>query len=248
MSAPTEHRGTRVPTTTRGTPIAGVTTIAGVTMIAAAVVTVAAVVAAGVWWLSDGPTAADVAALDWILEHRSSAWTGAATAISDAFAYIGTAVISVVVAVVILADSRDVRRAVTVPLAWVVGVAVTALIKTGVGRARPPLADRLSVEQSFSYPSGHTAVTAVVLLTLATVVIASHRQRLGLWATALLVTAVVGATRIYLGVHWLTDVMAGMLLGAALSALVTVLVAAAAPRARGGRGAEAGCGSQQTDR
>lgn len=101
------------------------------------------------------------------------------------------------------------------------GVAVT-LVKALVGRARPELVERLMVEASNSFPSGHAANSAIVYLTLATLlfpVVQEARMRAFVLGAALLVTLMVGVSRVYLGVHWPSDVLAGWAFGSAWALL-----------------------------
>lgn len=92
---------------------------------------------------------------------------------------------------------------------------VSTVTKIVVGAERPPAAGQLLAETDHSFPSGHVTGT-VALLGILAVVIGRRRgctaQLLGLTAVAGLVVA---ATRLYLGVHWLTDVVGGALLGSA---------------------------------
>ncbi|MQA87204.1 MAG: phosphatase PAP2 family protein [Streptosporangiales bacterium] len=96
-----------------------------------------------------------------------------------------------------------------------------------VGRARPPAVVLAQLPDSPAFPSGHAATSAVfagVVYLLA----APHLTRRGrrtLAVAALCYTFVVGLSRVYLGVHWFTDVVAGWALGA----FVVGLLAALAP-------------------
>jgi len=91
------------------------------------------------------------------------------------------------------------------------------------GRARPAGA-ALFNEKTFSFPSGHAATSAAVMVTLCYVL---ARERIISWPAAILiggiVPLVIGLTRLYLDVHWATDVVGGWTVGlfvAAMSAAV----------------------------
>lgn len=119
------------------------------------------------------------------------------------------------------------------------GVAVLGLgellrgaLVNGIHRHRPPPADWVVTVSGYAMPSGHTtasAITAVVLTVgLARAVRGPARPVLlaipGLWALS------VGASRVYLGVHWLTDVVAGWLLATVWTALLGLLLLATRAR------------------
>ncbi|MHB8669613.1 MAG: bifunctional DedA family/phosphatase PAP2 family protein [Acidimicrobiales bacterium] len=111
------------------------------------------------------------------------------------------------------------------------GAALLArVVKALVGRPRPPA--RLAVEHfgGSSFPSGHATqvVAAWGALAFVLAVGASWPRRVALWSAAVLVGLVVGISRLYLGAHWLSDVVGGWALGAVWLLLV-LLVAHAAP-------------------
>ena len=97
------------------------------------------------------------------------------------------------------------------------GTLLVTLVKALVGRTRPAVTDHLVQVYDASFPSGHAANSASVYLTLAllTLQITQGRavRRYILAATALLVVAI-GCSRVYLGVHWPSDVLAGWTFGA----------------------------------
>ncbi|MGW2118751.1 phosphatase PAP2 family protein [Streptomyces zhihengii] len=112
--------------------------------------------------------------------------------------------------------------AVWVAGASALGAALQQAMKALVGRDRPQWPDPVDTAQFAAYPSGH-AMTAA--LTCGLVLWLLHRDGVGgrgwAWAVALATVSVagVGFTRVYLGVHWPSDVLGGWLLGAAVVAV-----------------------------
>lgn len=106
--------------------------------------------------------------------------------------------------------------------ASLVGAAVQQMLKALVGRQRPVWAEPVDTAHYAAFPSGH-AMTAAVTCGLLLWLLARSGAGPGLRRTAALLAVVsvlgVGFTRLYLGVHWLTDVLAGWLLGICLVAV-----------------------------
>jgi membrane-associated phospholipid phosphatase len=101
-------------------------------------------------------------------------------------------------------------------LVMVGALALDNLVKPLVGRPRPIL-DQLVGARGASFPSGHATATTALLLALG-YYLASGRApgvRKWIWATALLGSVLMAVTRVYLGVHWPTDAIAGIVFGAA---------------------------------
>lgn len=98
------------------------------------------------------------------------------------------------------------------------GVAISQGLKQLFGRERPDLVYRAVEAANPSFPSGHAMLSAVVFLTLGALAARfAPRKRVKALAlaAAVLLSLLVGASRIYLGVHWTSDVLAGWSLGAA---------------------------------
>jgi undecaprenyl-diphosphatase len=101
---------------------------------------------------------------------------------------------------------------ISILLAWL----TMESLKLVYQRERPSVVPRMTYEQSLSLPSGHSMMSMVVFLTLACVYAqrTSHRSvRVYYFALALLLALLIGYTRVYLGVHHPSDVLAGWLLG-----------------------------------
>lgn len=113
------------------------------------------------------------------------------------------------------------RIALFVLLAIGGGLLMTLALKSGFDRPRPDLVSHGSMVYTSSFPSGHSMLSAVVYLTggaLLAVVHSARRTRIYLIGCAVLATLLVGVSRVYLGVHWPSDVLAGWAAGAAWAA------------------------------
>ena len=102
------------------------------------------------------------------------------------------------------------------------GAILSALPKLGFDRPRPDLVAHLSHAYSSSFPSGHAMLSAVTYLTLGVLLARAHERRrtkIIVMTYGVTLTVLIGLSRIYLGVHWPTDVMAGWALGAAWAAV-----------------------------
>lgn len=116
---------------------------------------------------------------------------------------------------------------------WVAATSLFATLlqqglKSAVGRERPRWPDPVDSAHYAAFPSGH-AMTAMVSCGLLLWLLHRHGVRQQVWRVALAVAWVsvigVGVTRLYLGVHWMSDVLEGWLLGAAVVAFSTVVFA-----------------------
>ncbi|MGJ6979865.1 phosphatase PAP2 family protein [Aestuariimicrobium soli] len=162
--------------------------------------------------------------LTWSVDHRPADVARAITW----FTAIGGPVVTPVVAVVVLAVMtwrwRTPTPAVLGLLAGVGSLAITIAGKAAVGRDRPPLAEAVPpYEHSFSFPSGH-ATNAVVVAGIIAYLLLTRATRASTRAVIVTVAVLyalgIGASRVYLGHHWASDVMAGWAIGAAWLAMV----------------------------
>jgi undecaprenyl-diphosphatase len=95
---------------------------------------------------------------------------------------------------------------------------LNSLLKQSFDRPRPELVAHLAEVHTASFPSGHAMLSAACYLTLGTLlagVTPGRPLKTYLMGAAILLTLVIGGSRVYLGVHWPTDVLAGWCLGAA---------------------------------
>ncbi|MCL5996408.1 MAG: phosphatase PAP2 family protein [Chloroflexi bacterium] len=117
---------------------------------------------------------------------------------------------------------RKYRTMLFVLLAVGGGALLSILLKEGFGRPRPDLVPHGAYVYTSSFPSGHSMLSAVTYLTLGTLLARiqpGRRLKAYLLGLAMLLTFVIGVSRVYLGVHWPTDVLGGWTAGAAWAAL-----------------------------
>jgi len=130
----------------------------------------------------------------------------------------GVAVLSLVTAIAagFLFMRRQYHAAVFLLLTAATGQLVSTILKWFFNRPRPDLKFQSSYVASTSFPSGHSMLSAVVYLSLGALLarfVSGWRLRLYFLSVALLLTFLVGVSRVYVGVHYPTDVLAGWTAG-----------------------------------
>lgn len=109
------------------------------------------------------------------------------------------------------------------------GTLFSQILKMLYDRPRPDIVEHLVVTHTASFPSGHATMSAIVYLTLAALIVRlvdDVGARIYVMSVAALVAILVGLSRIYLGVHWPSDVAAGWALGIAWACLSWLSVSA----------------------
>lgn len=150
-----------------------------------------------------------------VVDYRGQPWISVAQVIT----VLGNTVwlgLLILLAVVVLVVARRFSAATFVGVSAVSGYYAMVGLKHAFGRDRPPAVERLVDIHNQSFPSGHAMISAICLGVLGIVAyryvdwVRAHR-----WVLAIvpLASLVIGLSRIYLGVHWLTDVLAGWALG-----------------------------------
>ncbi|MDX8539885.1 MULTISPECIES: phosphatase PAP2 family protein [Mesorhizobium] len=102
------------------------------------------------------------------------------------------------------------------------GQVLSSLLKAGIDRPRPELVSHLVDETSLSFPSGHAMLSAVTYLTLGSLAarfLPDRTTKIFALCLAVLITVLVGTSRVYLGVHWPSDVLGGWCAGFAWAML-----------------------------
>ena len=114
------------------------------------------------------------------------------------------------------------RAAVFVVVSVLGGYFVSTVVKEVFSRPRPDLVPHGSYVMTSSFPSGHSMMSAATFLTLGALLASvqpNRRLKVYLLGLALLLSVLVGVSRVYLGVHWPSDVLGGWMLGAAWALL-----------------------------
>ena len=176
-------------------------------------------------WRGEDEVTLDWRVHEWVLGPRSPWATRAFRAVTLLGEPLAVALVVLSVGAVLLA--RRGARLASFPVVCSIGAAaLVAVEKTLVGRPRPATADRLVSVSGAAFPSGHAAQSVACYGAVAVVAIWLTRSwwaRAAIAAAAVVVAAAVGGSRVYLGVHWPSDVVAGWLLAAAwLSSMATV--------------------------
>ena len=127
----------------------------------------------------------------------------------------------------LLVTKADRRGAISLVLVSLVSGLLTSASKALLERSRPSAVPRLVEVTGLSYPSGHSLASAAVYLTAA-IVVGRHAsrsgERIGFVIYAATMVVLIGASRVYLGVHYPSDVVGGIVLGAACAILNAVVL------------------------
>lgn len=176
--------------------------------------------------MTDGETAYDQDVANWLHARATDPLTDffeAVTTLGNGIVLAGVTAI----AAYLLLRRRHRREGALIVLAFVGAEIVSYSLKLGFRRDRPFFTDPLATESTFSFPSGHATVSLAVYGALAVVVarrLRGRRAELACFAVAAVLIGLIGFSRLYLGVHFLTDVLAGFAAGTAwLAACVVTL-------------------------
>jgi undecaprenyl-diphosphatase len=111
---------------------------------------------------------------------------------------------------------RKFRAAALVVVATLGALLISSALKHGFARQRPELVPHLSRVYTSSFPSGHSMLSSAVYLTLGSLLarlVPQRRVKIYFLAVALFLTFIIGLSRVYMGVHYPTDVLAGWTAG-----------------------------------
>lgn len=179
------------------------------------------------------PAALDLGVLAAVLPVRTPLLTSAATGLTLWGAYPGIYGIAMIMAVLLWGRTGRLLPGLTLLVTVVQTGAVVTLTKHLMERPRPPLATMIGAPAvDGSFPSGHTTSGSVVwvLGTLLLALTLTERwTRVVVVASGVAIALLIGATRIYLGYHWTTDVVGGWLLTLAFGATAVCFVVRLTP-------------------
>ena len=174
----------------------------------------------------DDTALADPRVTAWVIAHR----TGWLTSALSILTWLGSTAF-IIPAGLAIGLYFLIRRRTWKPLALLGATVAGAIglydiVKPLVGRPRPPAAIWIGHYTGAAFPSGHATQSAAFYAMLAIILGTgvTFRRRAILWSAAALIVLIVGASRIYLAAHWLTDVLAGYALGATWVAIVVAVL------------------------
>ena len=149
-------------------------------------------------------------------------------AMVDLTALGGVTILTLVTALaaLFLVIERRGRLALFLIFAAVTGSIGGTLLKAFFSRPRPDLVQHLVETNSMSFPSGHAMNSAIIYLTLGSLLarsMADRRTRAFIIGIAIMLTLTIGFSRVYLGVHWPSDVLAGWSIGGAWALLMSII-------------------------
>ncbi|OBA76609.1 phosphatidic acid phosphatase [Mycobacterium sp. 1554424.7] len=175
----------------------------------------------------DGIAGIDQPSAHWVGAHRDLWLTAALRVATEAGGPAALAALAAVACAVVVGRYRS-WLPVALALAGVVGIALAIFTaKALVIRERPHITFAVIAEEGFSFPSGHAAGTAAIALLSAWMLtrwlVASWTWRVVVWSVAIGMSVVIGFSRVYLGVHYVSDVLAGWLLGMAWAGVVMLV-------------------------
>jgi len=172
----------------------------------------------------DGISGLDQPALDQAISQRTAINTRLLTWFTHLGGPVGMTVIASLITIVMVWRWRSRTPLILMLIAVAGSLTLTTVGKAVVGRARPPLSEAVPpYEYAFSFPSGHALNSTVIAGMVAYLLARRLKTRLARAAAAIVAVSwavAMGLSRVFLGHHWLTDVMFGWLLGAAWLALL----------------------------
>jgi membrane-associated phospholipid phosphatase len=171
----------------------------------------------------DGMAVLDHPVASFVAAHHSGPLTAVMRAASTAGGPMVLAAVTAVAGVLLGIICRCWGPVLVAGMTVAGSVGLTIVLKEVLGRSRPPLDEALGAADGYAFPSAHAATAAAALGVLAYLCAGRLRSwgaQVAVWAGATTLTALVGISRVYLGVHWMTDVIGGWTFGVLWLAVV----------------------------
>lgn len=181
-----------------------------------------ALAAVGLGALVDNVTDRDgIAVLDhpiarFVTAHRALALTSVMKMVSAAAGPVGMTLCALIAGVLLSIAWRSWTPVVVLATTAAGAIGLTIVFKAALARPRPPLVHAVAAADGYGFPSAHAAAAAAVCGAAAwlySIRMRPWRARVAIWAMAAMLAACVGISRVYLGVHWATDVIGGWIFG-----------------------------------
>jgi undecaprenyl-diphosphatase len=176
----------------------------------------------------------DQAVLMWFVDNRTDWMISAARVVSAAGGFVSLLCVGVVLGLWLWRRRWHIAIAIAPVVSLLLAGLASVVAKALFGRVRPPISVHKTHVASPAFPSGHATNAAGFFLAaafvLAITLVHHRRTQLELIGMAILLAGLVGLSRLVLAVHWLSDVVAGWALGAAIAITVVVVLWYAATR------------------
>ncbi|KAA0021219.1 phosphatase PAP2 family protein [Antrihabitans cavernicola] len=158
----------------------------------------------------------DQRVLDWVVAHRTPWLTDGFMFVTNVGGVVGMTLVASLLTLALLVRNHRLD-ALLVGGSMLSGWLVMNLVKLLIGRDRPPFPQRLVEEASSAMPSGHAMLSAVLVCVVGAVIfrLRPPRNPVPMYILLGAITTLDGVSRVYLGAHWLTDVLVGWALGVA---------------------------------
>jgi undecaprenyl-diphosphatase len=170
----------------------------------------------------------DEAVLAWFVEHRTDRLATAAKIVSTIGSFVSLLIIGVLIGIWLWRRCSDLLLAAAPVVSLTLSSLASTTAKSVFGRERPPVSVHATSVTLAAFPSGHATDAAGFFLAASltlTLTVARRRSVQALFiGIGLLLAALVGVSRLVLGVHWLSDVVAGWALGSAIAITVVMML------------------------